>query len=135
MKLNPYLTYPGTCEAALNFYRDALQGEIVSMSYFDSTQMPVPEEYKKKVLHAVLRFGQAMLMASDALPDKPLNLGNNVTLSLEFEELADQQARFQALADGGQVTMPLQDTFWGARFGMLTDKFGIQWMMNCERKQ
>lgn len=135
MILSPYLTFPGTCEAAINFYRDALQGQIVSMSYFDSTQMPVPEEYKKKVLHTVLRFGQSMLMASDALPDKALDLGNNVTLSLEFTDAAEQQAKFEALAAGGQITMPLQDTFWGARFGMLTDKFGIQWMMNCELKK
>jgi PhnB protein len=135
MKLTPYLTFPGTCEAAFSFYRDALQGEIVSLRHFDSTQMPVPEAYKKKVLHAVLRFGESRLMACDALPDKPLDLGNNITLSLEFEDLAAQQARFQALAEGGQITMPLQDTFWGARFGMFTDKFGIQWMMNCEQKK
>jgi PhnB protein len=135
MKVNPYLTFGGNCEAALNFYREALEGEIVSLSYFDSTQMPVPEEYKKKVLHGVLQFGQSVLMASDSLPEHPLTVGNNVSLSVDFAEPADMEAKFNALAAGGQVTMALQDTFWGARFGMLTDQFGIRWMLNCELKK
>jgi PhnB protein len=135
MKVNPYLTFVGTCEAALNFYREALEGEIVSLSYFDSTQMPVPEEYKKKVLHGVLQFGESVLMASDSLPEHPLTVGNNVSLSVDFAEPADMEAKFNTLAAGGQVTMALQDTFWGARFGMLTDQFGIHWMFNCELKK
>jgi PhnB protein len=135
MKVNPYLTFGGDCEAAMNFYQQALQGQIVSLNYFDSAQMPVPAGYEKKVLHAVLQFGQSVLMASDSLPDHPLTIGNNVTLSVDFADAADQEAKFNALAAGGQVTMPLQDTFWGARFGMLTDQFGIRWMLNCELKK
>jgi PhnB protein len=135
MTVNPYLTFGGTCEAAMNFYQQALQGQLVSLSHFDSAQMPVPAGYEKKVLHAVLQFGKATLMASDCLPDHPLTVGNNVTLSLDFDDAADQEAKFNALAAGGQVTMALQDTFWGARFGMLTDQFGINWMLNCELKK
>ena len=135
MQLQPYLSFPGTCEEALNFYKECLQGEIISLSYFNSTQMPVPEDFKEKVLHAVLKFGDAILMASDSLPDHPYTVGTNVSLSVNFEELTGMDEKFQSLSADGQITMPLQDTFWGARFGMLTDKFGINWMFNCEKKQ
>lgn len=135
MTLEPYLNFPGTCEEALNFYQQCFQGEIVSLSYFDSAQMPVPDAYKKKVLHAVFKFGNATLMASDSLPDYPFTSGTNVSLSVNFDELAGMDAIFQHLAAGGRITMPLQDTFWGARFGMLTDQYGINWMFNCEQNK
>ncbi|MGV3589554.1 MAG: VOC family protein [Adhaeribacter sp.] len=135
MEVQPYLTFRGNCEEALNFYKEALTGEIPMLSYFDSAQMDVPEAYKKKVLHSVLKLGQATIMASDSLPDHPLTIGNNVTLSLNFENIAQLETAFTNLSAGGQVTMPLQDTFWGARFGMLTDKYGINWMFNCEKKK
>jgi PhnB protein len=135
MELQPYLTFGGNCEEALNFYKETLNGEIAMLSYFDSAQMEVPEAYKKKVMHSVLRLGKATVMASDSLPDHPLTIGNNISLSLNFEELGQMETAFKNLSAGGKVTMPLQDTFWGARFGMLTDQFGINWMFNCELKK
>ncbi|GEO06824.1 VOC family protein [Adhaeribacter aerolatus] len=135
MEVQPYLNFEGNCEEALNFYKETLNGEIRMLSYFDSAQMEVPEAYKKKVLHAVLQLDKATIMASDCLPNHPLTIGNNVTLSLNFEDVAQMETAFANLAAGGQVTMALQDTFWGARFGMLTDKFGINWMFNCEQKK
>jgi PhnB protein len=135
MDVQPYLNFRGNCEEALNFYQENLNGEIATLSYFQSTQMEVPEAYRKKVMHAVLKLGQATIMASDSLPDFPLTIGNNITLSLNFEEVSLLEKAFQNMSTDGQVTMPLQNTFWGARFGMLTDKFGINWMFNCELKK
>jgi PhnB protein len=135
MELQPYLTFGGNCEEALNFYKETLKGEIAMLSYFDSAQMEVPEAYKKKVMHSVLQLDKATVMASDSLPDHPLTIGNNISLSLNFEELDQMETAFKNLSAGGKVTMPLQDTFWGARFGMLTDQFGINWMFNCELKK
>ncbi|KAA5546692.1 VOC family protein [Adhaeribacter rhizoryzae] len=135
MEVQPYLTFRGNCEEAFNFYKEALSGEIPMLSYFESAPMDVPEAYKKKILHAILKLGQAIIMASDSLPDHPVTIGNNVTLSLNFENIAQLETAFTNLSAGGQVTMPLQDTFWGAQFGMLTDKFGINWMFNCEQKK
>ncbi|MDB5264383.1 MAG: glyoxalase/bleomycin resistance protein/dioxygenase [Adhaeribacter sp.] len=135
MEVQPYLNFAGNCEEALHFYKETLHGEIPMLSYFESAPMAVPEAFKKKVLHAVLQLDKATIMASDCLPDFPLTTGNNITLSLNFPEVTPMEMAFQNLAVGGKVTMPLQDTFWGARFGMLTDKFGINWMFNCEVKK
>ena len=135
MELQPYLTFGGNCEEALNFYKETLNGEIAMLSYFDSAQMEVPEAYKKKVMHSVLQLDKATVMASDSLPDYPLTIGNNISLSLNYEELNQMETAFKNLSAGGKVTMPLQDTCWGARFGMLTDQFGINWMFNCELKK
>ena len=135
MEVQPYITFNGNCEEALIFYKEALNGDIPMLSYFDSTQMEVPEAFKKKVMHSVLNLDKATIMASDCLPNHPLTIGNNVTLSLNFEDIAIMETAFANLSAGGQITMPLQDTFWGARFGMLTDKFGINWMFNCDQKK
>jgi PhnB protein len=98
--------------------------------------MAVPDEYKKKVLHAIFQFGENTLMASDTLPDpdRKIVVGNNVSLSLDLGSPAEIDSVFGKLANKGRVTMPLQDTFWNARFGMLIDKFGICWMLNHDRK-
>ena len=134
MEVQPYLNFAGNCEDALNFYKENLHGEIPMLSYFESARMEVPQAYKKKVLHSVLKIGKATIMASDSLPDHPFIVGNNISLSLNFDDIATMETAFQNLSAGGKVTMPLQDTFWGARFGMLTDKFAINWMFNCETK-
>ena len=132
MRLITYLTFAGNCEEALNFYKETLKGEIVHISYMGEGQMEVPESVKGKVMHARLKFAENELYMSDNFDPSSIKQGNNVSLSLQPTNLADAEFVVTNLSAGGNVIMPLQDTFWGARFGMFTDKFGIQWMVNCE---
>lgn len=132
MKLNPYLNFAGTCEEAIRRYAEILGGEIVAMMRFD--EMPgdyaPPAELKEKIAHARLIIGDQILMASDAGPEhfKPMQ-GTSVTLNIA--DPAEAERTFGALAEGGAVDMPLQETFWAIKFGTLTDRFGTRWMMNC----
>ncbi len=135
IELIPYLTFNGNCEEAMNFYRDCLEGEILSTQYFDKAPMDISEDLKKKIMHMALKIGKSTLMASDSMPEHQTNVGNNISLSIGIDELAKAENYFQKLSEGGKITMPLQDTFWGARFGMLKDKFDINWMINCELKK
>ena len=135
MDINPYIMFSGNCEEAINFYKEALGGEIRQLSRYGDAPMPIPDDYKKKIMHVSLYLENAMFMASDAHPDAPVPRESNIHLSLNTGNVDDQEKKFNKLAEGGKVTMPLQDTFWGARFGMLTDKFGVNWMLNCEIKQ
>lgn len=129
-KLNVYLTFPGTCEEALNFYKDCLGGEIVAMQRFGEAPMPSPDDYKQKIIHAQFQSEGIFLMASDGMPGQPVTAGDNVHLSLDFTDGGEQEAVFNKLAAGGKVTMPLEKTFWGAVFGMLVDKYGNSWLFN-----
>lgn len=131
-QLNVYLAFPGNCEQALHFYKDCLGGEIVSLQRFGDTPVDSPEEHKQKVMHAEFRAGDIFFMASDGRPDEALTPGDMIHLSINLTDAAEQEAIFSKLSAGGRVDMPLQDTFWGACFGMLTDKYGIRWMLNRE---
>ncbi len=135
VQLNPYLTFDGNCEEAINFYKGCLDGEILSMNYFGDSPMDVPEESKKKVMHVSLKFDGGVIMASDTPTNQAVNTGNNISLSIGLDDLKKTDEYFNRLSEGGKITMPLDDTFWGARFGMLLDKYGIHWMINCELKK
>ena len=135
MKLITYLTFAGNCEEALNFYKETLGGEVLQLSRMGEGQMEVPESVKGKVMHARLKIGENILYMSDNFDPSSVKQGNNVSLSLDMDNLAQTESLFNKLSAGGTITQPLQDTFWGARFGMFTDKFGIHWMMNCELKK
>jgi PhnB protein len=134
MKLNPYLNFNGQCEAAFKFYERCLGGKIESIMTYESMpdEHSVPTEWRKKILHVSLVLGDEVLMGADALPDryqKPQ--GFSVTLGLKDQ--AEAERIFNALAEEGTVEMTLQETFWAVRFGMLVDRFGIPWMVNCGR--
>ncbi len=137
--LTPYLMFDGDCEEAMYFYKNALGGEITSMGRFGDGQMEnVPEEAKNRVMHASLKFRGGEIFASDTMPGSSLNSGGEgarVQLSLNLEGLSQLEATFDKLKKDGKVTMELQDTFWGGRLGMITDKFGIAWMLSCPVKQ
>jgi len=133
--LNAYLTFSGNCEEAINFYKDCLGGEILSINYFEGSPMEVPEEYKKKVMHVTLKFEDCLLMASDNPPRNEIINGNNFSLTIGTDDLKKGDDYFEKLSSGGNVIMSMQETFWAPRFGMLTDKFGINWMINCETKK
>ena len=128
--IQPYLTFNGNCREAMNFYTDALDADLHIM---DGEEAPgATEEQKDKVLHAMLRKGSSIVMASDAMMGGPVTFGSNFSLSIDCDNTDEQDKFFEALQQGGKVTMPLQDVFWGARFGTLTDKFGVNWMFNFD---
>jgi PhnB protein len=135
MKLITYLTFAGNCEEALNFYKGALGAEVLHVSYMGDGQMEVPESVRGKVMHARMKIGENELYMSDNFDPSVVKQGNNVSLSLQTDTLSQTENLFEKLSADGKVIMPLQDTFWGARFGMFTDKFGIQWMFNFELKK
>jgi len=133
--ITPYLFFPGECEEALNYYAKCLNGEISAVQRFGDAEMPVDDHYKDKIMHAEFKADDIHFMASDGPPHKKIEHGNNVHLSINLDDPGLQKQIFDRLADGGTVTMDLQDTFWGARYGMLIDKYGIHWMLNCELRE
>lgn len=135
MKVEPYLFFEGTCEKAIEFYRKALGAELeMLMRYKEAPEPPppgmVPPGWDDKVMHASFRIGETRVMASDdcTLQAKP----GGFSLSIAASDVAQGEQLFKALADGGKVTMPFGKTFWSPGFGMLTDRFGIGWMVNTE---
>lgn len=132
--ITPYLFFPGNCEEAINFYQNVFKAELVSMQRFGEANMPVEEDYKEKVMHAELSFNNASIMFSDGAPHKEIKPGDNVHLNLNFENETKMRLTWGKLAEGGTIHMELQDTFWGAIFGQLEDKFGIRWMFNFQKE-
>ncbi len=135
MKLIPYIHYSGNAEEALNFYVSALDGSIQQLGRYGDSPMDSDEDWKQKVMHARLVFDDNMIMISDSFKGQPVSTDGNVQLSVDVEDTEKLEMVFNKMAEGGTITMPLADTFWGARFGMLKDKFGVSWMFNCELKK
>ena len=138
--LNPYLNFPGNTEEAFNFYKSVFGGEFITLQRFKDTPEAdrASAEDKDKIMHVSLPIGKGnILMATDAVESMghKLTVGNNFYLSLSTESEEETKKLFDALSAGGKVTMPLDKTFWGAYFGMLTDKFGVQWMVNYDYNQ
>lgn len=137
MQLEPYLFFTGgKCEEALNFYKGVFNGKIEELSRWkempkDAGGPPVTPETENMVMHANFRSSGVSFMASDATPGKTYGEGS-ISLSLGTGDVAEAERVFKSLAEGGSVEMPLTDMFWGAKFGMLTDKYGIDWMINCQ---
>jgi PhnB protein len=132
MQLYPYLYFNGQCEAAFKFYEKWLGGKITFMMPHEGTPVAekVPAEWSKKILHATLNVGDDLLQGADAQPDhyqKP----QGFSLSISMKDPAEADRVFHALAENGTVQLPIQETFWAVRFGMVTDRFGIPWMINC----
>jgi PhnB protein len=134
--ITPYLTFGGRCEEALAFYSKALGAEVEMLMRFDESPEPpppgrLPAGFEKKVLHASFRVRGVPLMASDGCGDGSKLGGFCLSLALPTE--ADARRAFDALADGGSVQMPLGKTFWSPCFGMLTDRFGLGWMVTVNQ--
>lgn len=135
--INSYLNFPGNAEDAFSFYKSVFGGEFAMVQRYKDTPEAgqVPEEDKNKIMHIALPIGQGnVLMATDALESmgRPFTQGNNFYLSIGAQSEEEAETLFNGLAEGGTVTMALAKTFWGAYFGMLNDKFGIQWMVNYD---
>ena len=133
MKLSPYLSFDGRCESAFKFYEQCLGGKIEAMMPYKGSPMEseVSAEWGNKVMHGEFKLGDFVLMGSDCMPGKYEEAkGTHLMIAIEDPEKAEKA--FQALAENGTVTMPIQKTFWAAKFGMLVDQFGIPWMINCD---
>jgi PhnB protein len=127
-----YLNFDGSCRQAMQFYERSLGGEL-AMVPFSEVQVDYPREAKDRIMHAKLTKGSATLMASDTMPGMPFQQGSSTHICLICDSLQETERFFAALSDKGKITMPLQDTFWGARFGMITDQFGVNWMLNFDK--
>jgi len=135
MKLNPYLTFAGRCEEAFKFYEKALGGKIQAMMTAVGTPMEkqMAPEWRDKIMHARMTVGDTVLMGSDAPPDRAAPM-QGFSICLGFDGVAEAERAFNALSEKAAITMPIQETFWAQRFGMLIDQFGTPWMINCEKR-
>jgi PhnB protein len=134
VQINPYLGFNGQCEAAFKFYAQVFDGKIEAMIPHEGTPAAehVPAEWRSKIMHARLVVGPNVLMGSDAPPPHHAE-PKGFHVSIGIDKPAEAERIFSALAENGTVQMPLQETFWAARFGMVVDRFDIPWMVNCEK--
>jgi len=135
VQLYPHLTFDGQCEAAFKFYEGCFHGKTTLMMTYENTPMEVkaPADWGKKISHATFTHGDFMFSGSDPLPgqyQKP----QGFALQFNLSDPGETERIFQALAENGTVQMPLQETFWAFRFGVLEDQFGIRWLINCEKQ-
>jgi len=132
VKINPYLSFDGDCQAALKFYARCLGGTIVYGMTYDQSPMAqqVPPEWGVRIYHATLSVGDQTLGAADA-PPGAYRTPQGLSLTLELDEPAAADRLFGMLSEGGTVQMPIQETHWAQRFGVLTDQFGTPWMISC----
>jgi len=134
-QINAYLNTNGDGLEAVKLYERVLGAKIESLQTFADIPGPPPApEDKNRVMHAVLHIGPGLVMLSDGPKNRTIPKDSNAHVCLAFDDADDMAKKFEGLAAGGTVTMPLQDTFWGARFGMLVDRHGIHWMFNCHKQ-
>lgn len=124
--------FNGNAAEAMLFYVKALEGKIVHSQTYGESGMPVSDEAKDRLMHALFEADKLQFMISDCQPGKEVKSGSQISLSLNFDDIESINKTFKNLSVDGEVTMELQDTFWGARFGMLDDKFGVSWMFNFD---
>jgi len=134
MQVNPYLSFSGKCEEALNHYAKVLNGKILfKMTYGESPMADqTPPDVKNNIMHATLQIGDRLIMAADAPPhmySKPAGF----SVSVNCKDVAEAERVYKALSEGGEVKMPFQKTFWSPGFGMFIDRYGIPWMINVEQ--
>ena len=137
MTLNTYLFFNGNCREAFEFYRSVFGGEFVTLQTFGDgpADMQIPDAEHARIMHVSYPIGTSILMGSDvpSTSGHPVNTGNNFSISYLSGSREETDGLFAKLSEGGNVTMPLTDTFWGAYFGSCTDKFGINWQLNYDQ--
>lgn len=133
MQALPYLNFNGNCREAFEFYAQTLGGEIVAThTYAEMPPEHCPPGAGDRIMHMSLAFGDGRLMASDCPPGMPHETMSGIWVSLNPATVADGERIFNAFAEGGAAVMPFGPTFWAAGFGMVKDRFGTPWMINCE---
>ena len=133
MQINPYLSFKGECEAAFKFYEQCLGAQLGAIFRYGGSALAgqVPADWTDKIMHGNLTVGELRLMGGDVTPDR-YEEPKGFSLSIQIKSTADAERIFQELAKDGKVVMPLEKTFWAERFGMVVDRFGIPWLINCE---
>lgn len=135
-QINSYLTFSGNCRDAMSFYKECLGGELTLQTIGESPLADkMPQQMKDCILHSTLTNDAVVLLGSDVAPQSGLIKGNAVSLSLECSSEEEIRTCYAKLSSGGKANFPLEETFWGALFGGLTDKFGNHWLLNYDRKQ
>lgn len=136
MVFEPYLFFSGNCEEALNFYKTLFGGEITEISRWKDApaDMGMTGEFPERIMHSTFKSSAVNFMASDSRPTTQYGEGR-ISLSIGTSDETEARRIWDALAKGGNVEVPFDKTFWGATFGMLTDRFGIDWMVNCQTDQ
>lgn len=135
MKITPYLSFNGTCDAAFKFYEQCTGGKILfKMTYGDSPMAAqTPADSLKRIMQVTLQIGDAQLQGADA-PPQFFSQPRGFCVSLAVDTPAEAERLFKALSENGQIQMALQETFWAVRFGMFIDQFGTPWMINCGKQ-
>ena len=133
--LNPYIAFTGECEEALNFYADCFNGKVTNVSRYEGSGMECADDFKQKLMHGRVEFGNNVIMGSDHSPKEQGERGKDISLSIGMDDSDAMEVIYNKVANGGTVTFLLQQTFWAVKFGMLKDKYGINWMFNCEAKK
>lgn len=133
MQMSPYLSFKGDCEAAFTFYAECLGGRLNGLFRYGGSPMAdqAPPGWADKVMHGSVAIGDVVLMGADVAPEQ-YEAPKGFSLSLQIKSTAEADRIFPKLAAGGRVVLPLEKTFWAARFGMVVDRFGVPWMINCE---
>ncbi|WP_338663785.1 VOC family protein [Pararoseomonas sp. SCSIO 73927] len=133
MQTNAYLYFDGNCEEAMTHYERVLGGRMIAMLRATGTpaEAQMPPGWAEKILHACLDVGGTTLMASDAPPNLPAGTPGGFSVNINTDTPEEAERVFAALLEGGEVRMPMAPTFWAQRFGMLVDRFGTPWMVNC----
>lgn len=132
--LNPYLFFNGNCSLAMKFYESCFGGELSITTFGDAQAEACPPDARNKVMHASLKKGSFILMASDN-PDGDILFGDNVQIAVNCSSLSEVESLFNLFAANGRVEYALNDTPWGARFGVLIDQFGVNWMFSYDRNK
>ena len=134
--INPYLRFNGNCREAMTFYKESLGGELNLQSVGESPMCEqMPASMRQSILHSTLIKGALVIMASDMVMEEGLTKGNAVSMLLNCSSEEEIKTLYFKLSDGGKATHPLENTFWGALFGDLTDKFGNHWLLNYDKNQ
>ena len=135
-RINAYLTFSGNCREAMNFYKDSLGGELTLQTIGESPLADkMPAQMKECILHSTLVKDNLVLMGSDMVSDKGLIRGNAVSMAINCSSEEEIKACYERLSAGGNKDHALEETFWGATFGDLTDKYGNHWLLNYEKKK
>src|SRR6188508_2871722 len=132
--IKPYISFKGNCEEAIDFYKDKLGAEVLFLQRYGDSPMAGkgPDE---KIMHCTLKVGDSAIMACDNVfqDTNPTTVGNNISLAVGTKDVAEAERAFERMSEDATIVMPMQETFWAERFGMLTDKFGINWMFDCDK--
>ena len=131
--VSPYISFKGNCQEAIDFYTRALDAQLLFSQKWGETPHSIPG-MEGEIMHATIKIGDSKIMMCDA-PDSEVATGGNISLTIGLNDVGKTREMFDKMSDGGNVKMPLDKTFWAESFGMLTDKFGINWMFNCENPQ